>query len=176
MLHHRHFWGIGVASAPRRYVASICMSAPDSFRPFRLVRAGGTNPLTSGNTCMLFTVVEKHARDSRALRIRLNARDSWEQGCCPRGPSVVIYPPACPRDVVRWFSQEASRTARLWTAASRSAAVIGTTRAGSKPIRSALGRPPRGTSVHRSRALGGTTQRERPAVRSHLRAPVLEHV
>jgi hypothetical protein len=48
---------------------------------------------------MLFTVVEKHARDSRALRIRLNARDSWEQGCCPRGPSVVVHPPASPRDV-----------------------------------------------------------------------------
>lgn len=52
------------AHASRLYVASTWTNALDSLRPFRLVPAGGTKPVTSGNTRLLFTVVEKHARDS----------------------------------------------------------------------------------------------------------------
>lgn len=86
--------------APRRYVPSTCTNADRRCRPFRPVRAGGTKPLTSGNTLLLFTVVEKHARDSRGLRIRLDARRARKQGHCPRGPSVFVYPSPSPRHVL----------------------------------------------------------------------------
>jgi hypothetical protein len=35
---------------------------------FEYCPVGCTKPVTSGNTCMLFTMVEKHARDSPALQ------------------------------------------------------------------------------------------------------------
>jgi hypothetical protein len=37
-------WASKSAHAPRRYVASTWMNEPGGFRPFRPVRAGGTNP------------------------------------------------------------------------------------------------------------------------------------
>src|SRR4029453_9862138 len=50
MVHHRHSVGYGSPQPPRRYVASIWTSAPDSFRPFRLVWAGGTISATCAQT------------------------------------------------------------------------------------------------------------------------------
>jgi hypothetical protein len=116
---------------------SICPSTCGHFFEYCPV---GSNALTIGNTHMLFTVVEKHARDSTCLSQPRRARSPGRYATETLWSSRTSFPfkkSDCPR------SHESKSTARQLIAASRWPAVIGTISGGRTLIGSALGRPPR---------------------------------